>query len=301
VPSSENVRIAVLIDADNTSPKHAEALLEEVAKYGVPTVKRAYGDWTNSHLNGWRSELPKYAVQPMLQIANTTGKNSTDSALIIDAMDLLYSGNVDAFALVSSDSDFTSLAIRLRGSGRTVYGMGLRKTPQSLRQAVDRFIFLEDLLDGGAVEEPPAAAPGDTEPRRIPDLRRLLERAVNGTSHDDGWASLSSIANHITRVEPSFSVKDYGASKLVDLVRAQDYLEVEQPDGGSVRVRMRTGRKPAAKKTATRKTTTRKTAARSATKKAAEPVSAPEPEPIPEAVKPTVTTRKRSERKRQSG
>jgi hypothetical protein len=294
VPAPENVRIAVLIDADNTSPKHAEALLDEVAKYGVPTVKRAYGDWTNSHLNSWRSELPKYAVQPMLQIANTAGKNSTDSALIIDAMDLLYSGNVDAFALVSSDSDFTSLAIRLRGSGRTVYGMGLRKTPQSLRQAVDRFIFLEDLHDGGAVvEEPQAVVPEDAEPRRIPDLRRLLERAVNGTAHDDGWASLSSIANHVTRVDPSFSVKDYGASKLVDLVRAQDYLEVEQPDGGSVRVRMRTGRKTAAKKT-----TTRKTAARSATKKAAEPVPAPEPEPAPEPVKHTVTTRKRSERKR---
>jgi NYN domain-containing protein/OST-HTH/LOTUS domain-containing protein len=293
VPAPENVRIAVLIDADNTSPKHAEALLDEVAKYGVPTVKRAYGDWTNSHLNSWRSELPKYAVQPMLQIANTTGKNSTDSALIIDAMDLLYSGNVDAFALVSSDSDFTSLAIRLRGSGRTVYGMGLRKTPQSLRQAVDRFIFLEDLHDGGAVEEPQAAVPEDAEPRRIPDLRRLLERAVDGTSHDDGWASLSSIANHVTRVDPSFSVKDYGASKLVDLVRAQDYLEVEQPEGGSVRVRMRAGRKTTAKKTATRKA-----AARSATKKAAEPLPAPEPEPAPEPVKHTVTTRKRSERKR---
>ncbi len=309
MPAADNVRIAVLIDADNTSPKHAEALLEEVAKYGVPTVKRAYGDWTNSHLNGWRSELPKYAVQPMLQIANTTGKNSTDSALIIDAMDLLYSGNVDAFALVSSDSDFTSLAIRLRGSGRTVYGMGLRKTPQSLRQAVDRFIFLEDLHDGGGAEEPePAEAAA--EPRRIPDLRRMLERAVNGTSHDDGWASLSSVANHVTRVEPSFSVKDYGASKLVDLVRAQDYLEVEQPEGGSVRVRLTTGRPSRngpAKKTAAKKTTSRKRA----TKKAAEPVSAPAPEsatqlpeppsaepPAEAPTPPTVTTRKRSERTR---
>ena len=306
MPSAENVRIAVLIDADNTSPKHAEALLEEVAKYGVPTVKRAYGDWTNSHLNGWRSELPKYAVQPMLQIANTTGKNSTDSALIIDAMDLLYSGNVDAFALVSSDSDFTSLAIRLRGSGRTVYGMGLRKTPQSLRQAVDRFIFLEDLHDGGAVVEEPAAVEG-TEPRRIPDLRRLLERAVNGTAHDDGWASLSSMANHVTRVEPSFSVKDYGASKLVDLVRAQDYLEVEQPDSGSVRVRLRSNR--TAKKTTAKKTTARKTTTKKATTKkvAATKAPAPDPDPTsaPQAAAPpqqhTVTTRKRSDRKAQTG
>jgi len=302
VPSPENVRIAVLIDADNTSPKHAEALLEEVAKYGVPTVKRAYGDWTNSHLNGWRSELPKYAVQPMLQIANTTGKNSTDSALIIDAMDLLYSGNVDAFALVSSDSDFTSLAIRLRGSGRTVYGMGLRKTPQSLRQAVDRFIYLEDLHDvgapeGAAVEE---VAVEDTEPRRIPDLRRLLERAVNGTAHDDGWASLSSIANHVTRVEPSFSVKDYGASKLVDLVRAQDYLEVEQPEGGSVRVRL-TAKRPT-KKTTAKKTTARKRVAKKAPAPEPEPLPEPTPEPTPEPVqRHTVTTRKRSQRKAQSG
>lgn len=124
MPSPENVRIAVLIDADNTSHRHAEALLEEVAKYGVPTVKRAYGDWTDNHLSGWLSHLPKHGIQPMLQIANIKGKNSTDSALIIDAMDLLYSGNVDAFALVSSDSDFTSLAIRLRGSGRTVFEIG---------------------------------------------------------------------------------------------------------------------------------------------------------------------------------
>jgi hypothetical protein len=253
VPSPENVRIAVLIDADNTSPKHAEALLEEVAKYGVPTVKRAYGDWTDKHLSGWRSELPKYAIQPMLQIANTTGKNSTDSALIIDAMDLLYSGNVDAFALVSSDSDFTSLAIRLRGSGRTVYGLGLHKTPLALRQAVDRFIYLEDLHDGAG--EVAAEEAEESEPRRIPDLRRLLERAVNGTANDDGWASLSSVANHITRVEPSFSVKDYGASKLVDLVRAQNYLDVEQPESGAVRVRLRSNRpaRKTAKKTATRK------------------------------------------------
>ncbi len=290
MPSPENVRIAVLIDADNTSPKHADALLEEVAKYGVPTVKRAYGDWTDSHLSGWLADLPKHGIQPMLQIANTKGKNSTDSALIIDAMDLLYSGNVDAFALVSSDSDFTSLAIRLRGSGRTVYGMGLRKTPEALRQAVDRFIFLEDLHDTTDDTETPQETQ-ETQERRIPDLRRLLERAVSSTAHDDGWASLSSIANHVTRVEPSFSVKDYGASKFVDLVRAQGYLDVEQPESGAVRVRLNSSRtaKRAAKKTATKKAPARK---------------APEPAPEPEATesaRPSVTTRKRSARKAQSG
>ena len=229
-------RLAVLIDADNTSVKAAEALMEEVAKYGVPTVKRAYGDWTDKHLSGWLREVPKYAIQPMLQIAHTSGKNSSDSALIIDAMDLLYSGNVDAFALVSSDSDFTSLAIRLRASGRTVYGLGLRKTPESLRQAVDRFIFLEDL--GEEAEAAPEEVEEPAE-RRIPDLRRLLERSVAAVSDEDGWADLSSMRNQITRVEPSFSLKDYGSSKMSDLVRAQTYLEVEQPADGQVRVRIK--------------------------------------------------------------
>ena len=242
MPSPENTRLAVLIDADNTSPKHAEPLLEEVAKYGVPTVRRAYGDWTNSHLNGWMKKVRGLALQPMLQVAHTSGKNSTDSALIIDAMDLLYSGNVDAFALVSSDSDFTSLATRLRASGMTVYGLGLRKTPEPLRRAVDRFIYLEDLEEG--VNQPDeqderADGPTDESPaRKVPDLRRLLERAINSTAHDDGWASLSSVANHIIRVEPSFSVKDYGSSKLVDLARAQPYVEVDQPESGPVRVRL---------------------------------------------------------------
>ena len=242
MPSPENTRLAVLIDADNTSPKHAEALLEEVAKYGVPTVRRAYGDWTNNHLNGWMRKVRGLALQPMLQVAHTSGKNSTDSALIIDAMDLLYSGNVDAFALVSSDSDFTSLATRLRASGMTVYGLGLRKTPEPLRRAVDRFIYLEDLEE--AVDQPDeqddrADGPTDeSSPRKVPDLRRLLERAITSTAHDDGWASLSSVANHIIRVEPSFSVKDYGSSKLVDLARAQPYVEVDQPESGPVRVRL---------------------------------------------------------------
>jgi NYN domain/OST-HTH/LOTUS domain len=242
VPSPENTRLAVLIDADNTSPKHAEALLEEVAKYGVPTVRRAYGDWTNNHLNGWMKKVRGLALQPMLQVAHTQGKNSTDSALIIDAMDLLYSGNVDAFALVSSDSDFTSLATRLRASGMTVYGLGLRKTPEPLRRAVDRFIYLEDLEEGADQPDEQDDRSGepadDTTSQKVPDLRRLLERAITSTAHDDGWASLSSVANHIIRVEPSFSVKDYGSSKLVDLARAQPYLEVDQPDSGPVRVRL---------------------------------------------------------------
>ena len=147
VTEPATVRLAVLIDADNVSASHASALLAELARYGVPTVKRAYGDWTTQQLTGWKWELARHAIQPIQQFANTVGKNSTDSALIIDAMDLLYSGNLDAFALVSSDSDFTRLATRLRESGKTVYGLGQRKTPASLQAACDKFIFLEVLRD----------------------------------------------------------------------------------------------------------------------------------------------------------
>jgi NYN domain/OST-HTH/LOTUS domain len=236
----------------------------------------------------------------MLQVAHTSGKNSTDSALIIDAMDLLYSGNVDAFALVSSDSDFTSLATRLRASGKTVYGLGLRKTPESLRRAVDRFIFLEDLddasTDGHREESADPESPESPSARRVPDLRRLLERAITSTAHDDGWASLSSVANHVIRVEPSFSVKDYDASKLVDLVRAQSYVDVDQPESGPVRVRLAV--KEPAKKATTARTSGRKAAATKAAPEpaAAEPaapVEAPEKPAAKKVAKKTVTTRTR--------
>ena len=140
---SSAVRIAVLIDADNTSPKYAEAILDELAKYGTPTIKRAYGDFSSPRLGGWTRELNARAIRAMHQNAFTTGKNSTDSALIIDAMDLLYAGNVEAFAIVSSDSDFTSLAIRLVEAGKTVYGLGRKKTPASLQNASTKFIGLE--------------------------------------------------------------------------------------------------------------------------------------------------------------
>ena len=175
----------------------------------------------------------------------------------------------------------------------TVYGMGLRKTPESLRRAVDRFIFLEDLDDAAGDEQrdEPLPTPRSTEPRRVPDLRRLLERAVNGTAHDDGWASLSSVANHVIRVEPSFSVKDYGASKLVDLVRAQDYLEVDQPDSGSVRVRLaRAGppRRPAPRRRPPRRPPPRRrpTKTRARRRHRARPAGS-RPEPAPEPVRST--------------
>jgi hypothetical protein len=270
VPTPENVRLAVLIDADNTSPKHASALMEEVAKYGVPTVKRAYGDWTTSHLGGWRSKLAEHAIQPMLQVAYTTGKNSTDSALIIDAMDLLYSGNVDAFAIVSSDSDFTRLAMRLRESAKTVYGFGMRKTPKSLVNACNRFIFLEVLGTKGASDEeraaPASIAPVDPvdaegaedESAPLPDLREILLAAIDDVSGDDGWAHLGQVGQVLGTRYATFDPRLYGFSKLISLARAQDYLDVEQNEGAprvrqrpttpQVRTRTRTAKKAPAKK-----------------------------------------------------
>ena len=243
--TTPSARVAVLIDADNTSPKHASALLDELAKYGVATVKRAYGDWTTTQLGGWKTELNKHAIAPVQQFSYTTGKNSTDSALIIDAMDLLYSGNLDAFAIVSSDSDFTRLATRIRESGKTVYGLGLRKTPASLVAACDKFIYLEVLGDD-------ADEPSSSENPPLPDLQKLLTRAVNSTSQDDGWAHLGAIGNYLSSAVTSFDPRNYGFPKLIALAEAQPYLEVDNPGSGSARVRLKaTGRR-------SRKTTAKK-------------------------------------------
>ncbi|WP_148615595.1 NYN domain-containing protein [Nocardioides rubriscoriae] len=238
-----DTRLGVLIDADNTSGAHAGAILEELATYGVPTVKRAYGDWTTQHLAGWKDSLLAHAIQPMQQFANTRGKNSTDSALIIDAMDLLYGGNLDAFALVSSDSDFTRLATRLREAGKLVVGLGRRTTPPALIAACDRFVFLEVITGASSA---PATDEPDAQVTALPDLRRLLRSAVESTSGDDGWAHLSAVNEHIQKRHASFDPRNYGFSKLNALVRDQDYLDVSHA-GNVVRVRL-TAKKAAAKK-----------------------------------------------------
>ncbi|WP_141014408.1 NYN domain-containing protein [Nocardioides sambongensis] len=234
--TSPNLRVAVLIDADNTSPKHASALLAELAQYGVATVKRAYGDWTTPQLTGWKGQLNQHAIAPVQQFAYTTGKNATDSALIIDAMDLLYSGNLDAFALVSSDSDFTRLATRLREAGKTVFGLGLRKTPASLVAACDTFIYLEMLGDEASDEEDAsAAAASEDDETPLPNLESLLARAINKQSADDGWASVGAIGQYLRSANSSFDPRLYGFGKLTDLVHAQPYL-VTQGSGSEVQV-----------------------------------------------------------------
>lgn len=262
---SSAVRIAVLIDADNTSPKYAEAILDELAKFGTPTIKRAYGDFSSNRLSGWTRELNTRAIRAIHQNAFTTGKNSTDSALIIDAMDLLYAGNVEAFAIVSSDSDFTSLALRLREGGKTVYGLGRQRTAISLQNACDRFIMLEVLGTEPGDDHDDADADADSDgdeesaASRI-NLQSVLTKAVNATADDDGWTTLGAIGNHLARSLPSWDTRTFGHTKLSSLVADQPYLET-RPSGNHLQVTLKQTRKTAAKKTTTRKTT-KKTAAK---------------------------------------
>ncbi|HWM11308.1 MAG TPA: NYN domain-containing protein [Solirubrobacteraceae bacterium] len=226
----DTTRLAVLIDSDNTTARLTTELLEEIAKYGTPTIKRAYGDWTTSHLVGWKEELLRHAIQPMQQFAYTSGKNSTDSALIIDAMDLLYAGNLEGFAIVSSDSDFTRLATRLRESGMTVYGLGRRSTPEPFVAACDRFIYLDLLSQGPRESEQPRL--DDDEPAPPPpDLKPILSTAISSTSKDDGWSNLGEVGSFLSKSHAAFDPREYGKSKLGELVRGESYVDVKDVPG----------------------------------------------------------------------
>ncbi len=270
--SAKPARIAVLIDADNTQPAIAQALLAEIAKYGVASVKRVYGDWTQPNLRGWKEQLVQSAIQPQQQFAYTSGKNSTDSAMIIDAMDLLYTDRFDAFCIVTSDSDFTRLASRLRESGKDVYGFGERKTPQSLVSACDKFTYL-DVLRGAAAKTPPAEAAAKpakartkaakkpdkqtppspaVEPERKPsspadpELQRLLREAVDDDADNDGWAMLPSVGNLIAKRKPDFDSRNYGYKKLRELVQATGLFEIDErssADGKQKVIYLRDNRK----------------------------------------------------------
>ena len=223
-------RLAVLIDADNTTAGVTTEMLAEVTQFGTPSIKRAYGDWTSPQLGGWKDELLRHAIQPMQQFAYTRGKNSTDSALIIDAMDLLYAGNLEGFVIVSSDSDFTRLATRLRESGKTVYGLGARKTPEAFVAACDRFIYL-DLLSEDAQEPAQDPAPDDEPAPALPNLKRILSTAISSTSKEDGWSNLGEVGSYLVKSHAAFDPRVYGHSKLSDLVRAESYVEVKDEKG----------------------------------------------------------------------
>ncbi|KAI3597915.1 Maebl [Cupriavidus necator H850] len=240
-PRQGTATLAVLIDADNAAPAIVEGLLAEVAKYGVAAVKRIYGDWTRPNLAGWKERLLSHSIQPIQQFRYTVGKNATDSAMIIDAMDLLYTGRFDGFCIVSSDSDFTRLASRIREQGLTVYGFGERKTPKPFVTACDKFIY-SDVLRADADTEGTEGVDGAAAPTRkrsTGELRqdsrlvRLLQNAAQAVSDEDGWLTLGSMGNHIAKQAPEFDSRNYGYGKLSELVQATGLFEVETRNGGN--------------------------------------------------------------------
>jgi uncharacterized LabA/DUF88 family protein len=224
----DNDKLAVLIDADNAQASVIQELFAEISRYGTASVKRAYGDWTTTNLRGWKDVLHKMAIQPIQQFSYTTGKNATDSSLIIDAMDLLHTGNLNGFCLVSSDSDFTRLATRIREAGLVVYGFGERKTPHPFVAACDKFIYTEILRPQPAPASEAVQAPDPLEP--------MLRSAVTATARDDGWSALSAVGSTLVKNSPSFDPRNYRFQKLGELVRGQNYLELRDipaADGSS--------------------------------------------------------------------
>lgn len=246
-------RLAVLIDADNAKASLIEPLLKEIAQHGTVHVKRIYGDWTDTHLNSWKERLNKFAIQPIQQFRYTSGKNATDSALIIDAMDLLYTQKLDGFCIVSSDSDFTKLACRIREAGLIVYGVGEQKTPEPFVKACDRFIYTEIL------ENPEKPVDNDSLEKMTPELSQssiksntdasahlvdsnvkkltikqnrelvhLFENAYKASAREDGWADLPTLGSRLNQLSPSFSSKKFGYTRLRDLVRAIDLFTIKE-------------------------------------------------------------------------
>jgi Fe-S-cluster formation regulator IscX/YfhJ len=241
--NSKDLRLAVLIDADNIPYRLISGILEEIAKYGVPTFKRIYADWTKPHVAGWKAVLLDHAITPIQQYSYTTGKNSSDSALIIDAMDILYTGRVDGFCVVSSDSDFTRLATRLREAGMKVFGMGEQKTPSPFRAACDKFIYIE-ILD----QQP------ETGPKQIKlsDLRKkdkviskadknlvsLVTSSINDIADENGWAFLGELGNLLLKKRPDFDPRNYGFEKLLLLIKSLGNFEVDERETGRKNVKL---------------------------------------------------------------
>ncbi|WP_411728226.1 NYN domain-containing protein [Methyloglobulus sp.] len=240
---TEIKRFALLIDADNAQAKAIDAILTEAARYGDATSRRCYGDWTNAQLSSWKNVLNKHAIQPIQQFGYTSGKNATDSALIIDAMDLLYTDKFNGFFLVSSDSDFTKLATRLREAGLEVIGIGKRSTPEAFRSACNKFIFTETIMDD-AIESDESKQNKNHSSNISPvspdksildktsyevsndnNLKNLIKEAVDSASEEDGWANLGGVGSYINRVDSSFDPRNYGFSKFSKLIKSLPYIE----------------------------------------------------------------------------
>ncbi len=248
----KDLRLAVLIDADNVPYSNIKEMLEEIAKYGTPTFKRIYADWTKPTVSGWKGVLLESAITPVQQYSYTTGKNATDSAMIIDAMDILYSGRVDGFCIVSSDSDFTRLAIRLREAGMKVFGIGEKKTPVPFISACDKFIYIEILKNDDAlakaVTKPSpkktrkkaakvaevVVVKTEIEPieRVNTDLVKLIEDSINDLADEEGWTFLGDLGNLILKRQPDFDPRNYGFKKLVPLIKSLQHFEIDERSTG---------------------------------------------------------------------
>lgn len=240
--NAKDLRLAVLIDADNIPYRLISGILEEIAKYGVPTFKRIYADWTKPHVAGWKSVLLDHAITPIQQYSYTTGKNSSDSALIIDAMDILYTGRVDGFCVVSSDSDFTRLATRLREAGMKVFGMGEQKTPPAFRAACDKFIYIEILEQ---------TEPG-VKQIKLSDLRKkekviskadknlvsLITTSINDITDENGWAFLGDLGNMLLKKRPDFDPRNYGYAKLLPLIKSLGHFEIDERESGRKNIKL---------------------------------------------------------------
>lgn len=252
MPDQDRPLLAVLIDADNTSPKHAGAIFEEIASLGEASVRRCYGDFSSNQMSGWNKVQAEHGLVPHHSPANTVGKNSSDISLVIDAMDILHTGRFDGFVLVSSDSDFTRLASRIREQGLNVYGIGQQKTPEAFRKACKRFIFLEN-LGAGAVVVPPAAAQ-DRSPVQpvsgggsgaatgavtgaMTEARAIILRAMDAIDQDDEWYALGPLGQYITAANPDFDTRSYGRKKLSDLVQDLKVFETKRDAANQLLVR----------------------------------------------------------------
>ena len=237
-----DLKLAVLIDGDNIPSAYVKEMMEEIAKYGNPTIKRIYGDWTNPKLSKWKNVLLENAITPIQQYGYTTGKNATDSAMIIDAMDILYSEKVDGFCLVSSDSDFTRLATRLREAGMNVIGIGEKKTPEPFIVACDKFIYIEILKDQS--EESESELPKSTSSQKpnidniTPKVIRLISSTISDLADDDGWAFLGDVGNLLQKKQPNFDSRNYGFQKLTPLIKSIKQFEIEQRESPKGRFKL---------------------------------------------------------------
>lgn len=244
----ENNNIALLIDADNCPAAQITAILDELSKYGVVNIRRAYGDWKSQTLNGWAEILHDHAIQPIQQFAYTKGKNATDSAIIIDAMDLLHGQRLSAFGIASSDSDFTPLAMRLRANGHKVFGFGEKKTPAPFVNACTKFLFLESLGRPLTTDASPASIPAMPQRKTIKELRcdtrlvNALRDAVAAVSDEEGWAPLQKVDSHIPKNWSAFDQRNYGYAKLGDLVIASELFELRRDSHNHLQLRS-TGKK----------------------------------------------------------